>query len=384
LISVVVDPVTIAQWCDRVGSALFSFAEELCPPMTTHNDSLVNALSELGLSTVTDPVPEMPEDGFIAQWPNQRVVRLTGPDARKFLQGQLTCQLDQLDTTHSLLASACTPKGRALATFRLVALESPDDGSSDSAEILLRLSADLEQTMLGHFQKYLAFFKAQMTTAEDWCLVGLTGDGALRSLGIDWNGAPGDVLPWNRSLLVATQPDAYGRRRVELWLNSADRGHFEACLQAGDTRRLASQAAWLAGEIQGGLTTINEQLRDRYVPQYFNWHAVDGISFRKGCYTGQEIIARMRYLGQLKKSTYRVLLPRGGAGVLAVIADATGRAVGEITNLVSYGSGNQEALAIINHTATGSSLQLADASDRPVLLGALPYAVPEQETPSEK
>lgn len=216
-------------------------------------------------------------------------------------------------------------------------------------------------------------------------MLGLTGARALQVLGLDWDGEPGTVRSWNQSLLVATQPDAFGRRRVELWLNRADEGRLAECLRSvEDLSLLAPQAAWLAAEIQGGLVTINEQLRDRYVPQYFNWHAVDGISFRKGCYTGQEIIARMRYLGQLKKSTYRVLLPQGGASALAVITDATGRSVGEIINLVSYGNGSQEALAVINHTATSSSLQLADAPESPVLLGALPYTVPEQEASSEK
>ena len=352
--------------------------------MVTHSESLVDRLSQIGLSPAIDLVPEVPEDGFIAQWPTQSIVRLTGPAARKFLQGQLTCQIDELSPSRSLLAAACTPKGKALANFRLVVPQS-DTEEDGSPEILLRISSDLEQSLLSHFQKYLAFFKAKMETAEDWSILGLTGERAFRALGIDWHGEPGDVQSWHRSLMIGTQPDALGRRRVELWLNSADLSELESGLQGSrDGQILASQSAWLAGEIQGGLTSIDERLQDRYVPQYFNWHAIDGISFRKGCYTGQEIIARMRYLGQLKKSTYRVLLPQGGADVLAVVTDATGRAVGEITNLVAYPNGSQEALAVIKHTATSSSLQLADTPESPVLLGALPYSVPEQEAPSEK
>lgn len=344
--------------------------------MSTESRPLVDALTALGLPPEADPAPETPTDGFIAQWPAQRVLRLSGPDTRKFLQGQLTCQIDLLDQKHSVLGASCTPKGKALANFRLIAL-----GESD---ILLRLSAELEQPTHTHFQKYLALFKAKMETVDDWTIVGLTGEKSLTALGVDWQPEPGTVRPWGQSLLVGSQPDAHGLSRVELWLNSADLSHFEACLENADRQLLAPQSAWLAGEIQAGLMTIDERLRDRYVPQYFNWHAVEGISFRKGCYTGQEIIARMRYLGQLKKSTYRVLLPQGGGTVLGVITDSTGRAAGEITNLVNFQDGRQEALAVIKHSATTGGLQLADAPQCPVLIGSLPYTVPEQEAPSEK
>lgn len=340
--------------------------------MSLHASPLVDALTEAGLSPDADPAPSLAMDSFIAQWSAQGVLRLTGPDARKFLQGQLTCQIDLLDTGTSLLGATCTPKGRALANLRLVALESGD--------ILLRLSADLEQSLVTHFQKYLAFFKAQLSVAQDWCLLGLTGHQALAVLGVEWQPEPGQVKAWGRSLLVGSQPEADGCPRAELWLNTADLTRLKTCLQALPAPEMrAPQASWLAGEIHGGLTSIDERLRDRYVPQYFNWHALDGISFRKGCYTGQEIIARMRYLGQLKKSTYRVLLPEGGATVLSVITDSAGQSAGEITNLVNFADGHQEALAVIKHSAAASGLQLAESPRHPVLLQTLPYRIPEQQ-----
>lgn len=346
--------------------------------MPTTTRSLVTALAESGLSADPTPVPSIAAAGFIAQWPAQTVLRLTGPAARKFLQGQLTCQIEQLDAGHSLLGASCTPKGKALANFRLLALE--------DETILMRLSADLEQSLISHFQKYLAFFKAEIAVAEDWCLLGLTGTAGQALLGLDQPLQPNQVSVWQKSRLVGSQPDAEGRSRTEFWLHRADLATLQAYLQkAPGSTPQAPQAAWLAGEIQGGLTTIDAALQDRYVPQYFNWHAVDGINFRKGCYTGQEIIARMHYLGQLKKSTFRVLLPAGGASVLSGITDSDGRAAGEITNLVTYADGHQEALAIIKHSsaATGD-LQLADAAQQPVLLASLPYPMPEQELAPEK
>lgn len=345
--------------------------------MASQTDNFVNRLSELGLATETTPVPEMPEDGFVAQWAGQRILRLTGPDARKFLQGQLSCQIEDLTTARSLFAAACSPKGKALANFRILAL--------DNGDILLRLSANLEQPTLKHFQKYLAFFKAQMETAEDWCLLGITGDYILGLMNAPRPDGPGSVVPWQHSLLVGSVPDAQERSRYELWLNRADVAELEVSLRTlRDQHLLAPQSAWLASEIQSGLTVIDERLRDRYVPQYFNWHAVSGISFRKGCYTGQEIIARMHYLGQLKKSTFRLLLPQGGASVLAALTDAGGRAVGEITNFATYHDGRQEALAVVQHVAAKGVLHLADAPEYPVLVGSLPYQVPEQEGASEK
>lgn len=339
--------------------------------MTNQNNALVDSLSALGLSTDVEPAPAARKDNFIAQWPKQSVLRLTGADARKFLQGQLSCQIDNLDTRNSTLAAASTPKGKALANFRLVALS--DD------EILLRLSADRAMPLLNHFQKYLAFFKAQMEASSDWCLLGIRGAAAVQALGIEWSGAPGEVRSWHQSLLVATLPDAHDGPRFELWLNRADFERFEAQLQSPTaTALLSPQSAWLASEIEAGLTVIDETLQDRYVPQFFNWHAVGGISFQKGCYTGQEIIARMHYLGQLKKSTFRVLLPKGGATVLAIITDSSGRGVGEITNLVAFDDGHQEGLAVIQHSAQDAALQIADSAGAPVRIAPLPYTVAEQ------
>ncbi|MAL99741.1 YgfZ/GcvT domain-containing protein [Hydrocarboniclastica marina] len=344
--------------------------------MVSLRDSNDTMLAGLGFSSGPEAIARPIATDFIAHWQRQTLLRLSGPDARKFLQGQLTCQLDELTEQQAIYGAACTPKGKAIANFRLLQL--------DSGDILLRVSADLADQVLKHFQKYLAFFKARLEPADGWVVLGIRGTQAHHALEIPEGDRLGAIAVWNRSRVIAAQVDADGCARSELWLNGNDLATLEACLATAEEEGFqAPQDAWLATEIRAGLTTIDTALSERLVPQYFNWHCVDGISFKKGCYTGQEIIARLRYLGQLKKSTYRVTLPRGGAAQLSAINTDEGRPAGEVTNLMTYADGSQEGLAVINHQAARARLYVDGKQEYPVEIVPLPYKVVEQEAGTE-
>jgi len=315
-------------------------------------------LERLKLPTEERPAPEFP-DRWLTLCRDQSIVELTGPDARRFLQGQVTCDVDSLENHHSVLGAACTPKGRAYTNFRLLA---------DGDRLLLRIPAGLVESTLGIWRKYLAFFKADVRELEGWCAIGLGGP-VPEPLPRD----SGQALPHLDGFLLPVPRMIDGRARHELWIptRSID------LLDLQSLQRLSPQA-WHLSEIRAGILNLRPELSEQYVPQVFNWQALEGISFSKGCYTGQEIIARMRYLGQLKKSLHLVSMPRPAKDTQPCPITRGDRVVGELVDQVTLSDGAAEGLAILRHgPANENGLQCGDGTEVRIL--PLAYDVPEQK-----
>ena len=118
-----------------------------------------------------------------------------------------------------------------------------------------------------------------------------------------------------------------------------------------------SAADWQASEIAAGVASLTTATQESFVPQMLNWQHVGGVHFKKGCYTGQEVIARMHFLGQLKKSLFRFRieqsedLPTPGTALFA-----GERSVGEVVNAIKYRDGSVELLAVVRHDAAENTL----------------------------
>lgn len=309
------------------------------------------------------PAGERPSGAFPERWltacADQSIVELSGPDARRFLQGQVTCDLDALNTHDTVLGAACTPKGRAYVNFRLVA---------DADRLLIRMPASLVDHTLDHWRKYLAFFKATARRLDGWCALGLGG--ALPST---IGHPPRKARPHLEGFLLPVPPMEDGGPRHELWVP----GRSLDLLDLGDFERLCP-AAWRLSEIRAGILSLRPELVERYVPQTFNWHSLGGISFNKGCYTGQEIIARMKYLGQLKKSLFRVALSAPVALDLPCDLGGGDQVHGELVDQVPLADGCAEGLAILRRDGMPEEPLLAPGSIEARIL-ELPYEVTEQK-----
>ncbi|MFE8072618.1 hypothetical protein QQM79_16285 [Marinobacteraceae bacterium S3BR75-40.1] len=330
-------------------------------------DSILTVLAEKGFPLDEQPSPHTLPSPLIAAWPQQVLVAVTGLDARRFLQGQVTCNLDDLTAKTSLLGALCTPKGRAIVTFRV--LDAGEQG------LLLRMPASLAPTVIEHLDKFRVFFKAEMAVQEDWTAIGLVGRELLPRLGLEGDStlAPGAVVALDGAFLVATQPLPDGTARFELWLSR----QAVALLDALPPEHRATPGAWHYSEIQAGLASLTEATSGQYVPQHLNWHALEGISFKKGCYTGQEVIARMRYLGQLKKSTVR-FEAAGTARIGQTLVDDSGKNVGQVIDRVVLDDHSCALLAVTQHSALSGTLQL-DGQDTPLTRQPQGYAMPEQD-----
>lgn len=294
----------------------------------------------------------------LADW---GVIRAHGEDAAAFLHGQLTQDIEHLDAEHARLAGYCSPKGRLLASFIVV--------RPAADELLLACSADLLPSTLKRLSMFVLRARCKLTDAtsshEVW---GLAGDPAA-----GWLAAAAPGAAWQRRRLgdgsVVRLPDG-GQTSRFLLLQPA--GATPPALPALD----AQTWAWL--EAQSAVARIVAATADRFVPQMLNYELVGGVDFRKGCYPGQEVVARSQYRGTIKR---RAMLFDTDApaqpGDEVFHADDPAQPAGLVANVGVGPDGSTSALVEVKLAAVQSSTLHLRASDGPVLrLARLPYALP--------
>ncbi len=213
------------------------------------------------------------------------VIRAVGEDAASFLQGQLTQDVAQLGLLEARLAAFCNAKGRMQASFIVF--------KRSEGEMLLICSRDILAATLKRLAMFVMRAKARLSDASaDYSLFGLAGD-AIKTV------ASGAYPLWAKAdfglaSLVHLYPGA-GQPRA-LW-----------CAPAGtpppETPPL-SLAQWQWLEVQSGVAMITQPIFEAFVPQMLNYESVGGVSFKKGCYPGQEIVARSQFRGTLKRRAY--------------------------------------------------------------------------------
>ena len=204
------------------------------------------------------------------------LLTVTGADARAFLHAQLTNDIASLAPDRAALAGWCTAKGRLLATMLVIP-------SADG--FLLQLVKDLAPAVAKRLSMFILRSKVKISDESDaWTQYGFW-DADLPSSGVAWTGD------------TVTVP-AGERRFVKMSKSLA-----ENCQ--------ASEDAWTLQEIRAGRPWISAATQDQFVPQMVNLETIGGIDFQKGCYPGQEIVARAQYRGQVKRRMTRVELPQG-------------------------------------------------------------------------
>ncbi|MGB1950000.1 MAG: YgfZ/GcvT domain-containing protein [Marinobacter sp.] len=302
---------------------------------------------------------------------DQRLIRISGPGTDKFLQGQFSQSLADVTATFSPRAAACTPKGRAYCLTRLV---------RDGDDVLMAVPDVLIDTISTQLRKYLMLFRGtEMRVLDDARILGIIGHGLAEQLcpdRISELDRPGASLALDTDHLIRTEDTAEGLPRYELW-QLGDPAAARAPVLS--TEQQTSPVNWRAAEIAAGIATLTPDTLEAYVPQMLNWQHVGGVHFKKGCYTGQEVIARMHFLGQLKKSLFRFSaegLATAPAPGTAVLAD--GKSVGEVISSVVLADDSVQCLAVVRHDAAEGDLHLDSAAGPSLHRLGLPYPVPEQ------
>ncbi|WP_247254746.1 YgfZ/GcvT domain-containing protein [Pseudomonas moorei] len=303
----------------------------------------------------------MADSAFFCTLSHEGVLAVRGADAGKFLQGQLTCNLNYLSDTQASLGARCTQKGRMQSSFRIL-LEG--DG------VLMAMASELLEPQLADLKKYAVFSKSKLTDeSAAWVRFGVDhGDAALKSLGLELPAETDQVVRNDGLIALRVSPD-----RAELWVSAdqadAVKGKLSALLAEGELNQ------WLLGQIRAGIGQVMPGTRELFIPQMLNLQAVGGVSFKKGCYTGQEIVARMQYLGKLKRRLYRLSLdaselPEPGT---QLFSPSHGSSIGEVV-LAAQGEQQIELLAVLQADAAEAGDIHVDALDGPALhLLDLPY-----------
>ncbi len=273
------------------------------------------------------------------------LIRAEGPDAASFLHSQLTQSVTDLPANAARLGGYCSAKGRLMANFGLL---------RESAEcVALVLPRELVPGLVKRLSMFVLRAKVKLRDAsEETPLWGALGS-AVPELPI-W-GLQG---PWVRL------PDALGHARA--W----HLGPLDAPALPRD--------AWDWAEVHAGLGWVRAATAEHFVPQMLNWELVGGVNFQKGCYPGQEVVARSQYRGTVKRRTQ--LLVGGAAAPATELFAGADRdsAVGEVVAAARW-NGQAALLAEVQLSAWDGDANLALADGTPLTRAALPYAVKAPE-----
>ncbi|HEY1392869.1 MAG TPA: folate-binding protein [Methylibium sp.] len=300
------------------------------------------------------------------------VIRAVGEDAAGFLNSQLSNDFARLGLDRGLLAAYCSPKGRMLASF--VALRRKPQETSQ--EVWLATDAELLAPTLKRLGMFVLRAKVKLSDASaDLKLVGLTGATAATV-----SGEAASLLVWGKQDLGAASllrlPDAglaSGPCPRWLWIGPA--AEAESLLASQATLPLAH---WQWLEVMSGVAMINAATVEQFVPQMLNYELVGGVDFQKGCYPGQEIVARSQYRGSIKRRTVLVhaeaeLKP----GVEVYWSLDAGQPAGLVAQAAHKPLGGGSALVEIKLAALeAGSLHLGSPEGPRLTLGHLPYNLP--------
>ncbi len=265
------------------------------------------------------------------------LLSIKGPDASKFLQGQLTCDLRELNHDTAIWGAQCTLKGRVIANFLLLQI------SAD--EIFMRLPKSLIQKVAGSLGKYIVFSKAKIADLSDnFSALSVVGSGANQLL---MNSAPFSLEQnlhwsyWQQGILVR-----FSESHFEYWQSNDIKLADDL-----DTQLTLSGNSSQLELIRAGVATVLPETSELLTPQDLNLSAINAVSFKKGCYTGQEIVARMHYRGTQKRHLFRVEGSSNTSEKTPTPGDklvtSVGKEAGQLINIALTQSANFEALVSV-------------------------------------
>ena len=236
------------------------------------------------------------------------LITATGDDTLSYLQGQLTCDLISLPKTESTLAAHCDAKGKMWAVLRLF---------HHQAGIAYTVPQSSAETQLTQIKKYAVFSKVTFERSEQ-VLIGIAGDKANRTINLRFPG---------QGAVRQTQTGTAVQISDTRWLLAIDPQEADELIDSLSTKAsLIEHQLWQYYELLDGIPWIEEENSLGFIPQAVNLQHLNAISFKKGCYTGQETVARAKYRGINKRATY---LLSGRTDSPLIAGESFDRSIGE-------------------------------------------------------
>lgn len=306
------------------------------------------------------------------------IIKVSGEDAESFLQNQLTNDIRNISETNHQTSAWCSPKGRIIASFRVF---------KQQDSYFLTVSSDLLEHVIKKLSMYVMMSKVTIEDATDsytfFAYAGKEADNNLQTIISKDND--------NKESKLASEDYQTSRHKSLSILRISSNTKipsFQIFGELDDAKQLweacsvtakpASSTHFSYLNILAGLPVITEPSSEKWIPQMVNFIAVNGVDFKKGCYPGQEVVARLNYLGKTKRRMYRIeidteILP----AVNDTISSASDTAAGQILNTALNLEGKVEALAILKIAEAEKQLTLANNKNASITLLELPYSLEE-------
>lgn len=294
---------------------------------------------------------------------HKATLAITGPDSKKFLQGQVSCDINQVSDNAWLRGAHCNHKGRTI--FDFIAAQQQAD------QVLLLCHSSVAATAMASLAKYIVFSKAEISVDDTLCAFGLAGKQAQTLLADIFPAAePQQSMPYQSGFILCLNSE-----RFEVWLpiNEATKlwETLKPSCQLGDAQH------WRLLDIHAGIGEVQQATSEMFIPQMLNLNELDGINYQKGCYTGQEIIARMQYRGNLKRHMYHLSnseLRSAEAGNDIHCSDKD-QSIGNIVS-AEFSDGTLHVLAVCtDDKVADSTLFLKEKKAQNFSVESLPYAI---------
>jgi folate-binding protein YgfZ len=297
------------------------------------------------------------------------LIEIQGDDAETFLQGQATNDIAKINTSTSQPGSFCNPKGRIMASYRMFR-------RGDSYFLLM--PEEMIEAMIKRLQMFVMMSKVTIVDASDGLIrLGVSGEQSAVAI----HSALGDVPAELDQVMEVSD--------VTIIRVSGEQPRFIVFGDLENAKQLwgklskqyvpAGAASWRLLDIKAGYPTIYLQTKEAFVPQMVNLELIEGVSFKKGCYTGQEIVARMHYLGKLKRRMYPLHFSADESvtpgTVLYSAENKTDQPIGTIVDSAPSTEGGVDALAVltIKYAEEGSKVYLESLSGFEAEVGSPPY-----------
>jgi folate-binding protein YgfZ len=280
------------------------------------------------------------------------LISASGPDAAEFLNSQFTSDVSLVSPQHAQYTGYCNPKGRLLATMLLF---------REGDDFWLSLPAELAAPVAQRLQKYVLRAKVKLGVSNaDLALFGVSGPQATAALTASLVQPPADSFATMReqaTILITLPGDRY------LIVCQADQASATWRKLSGKMRPAGSNW-WQLQTIRAGIATVTSATQEAFVPQMLALDAYGAVSFEKGCYPGQEIVARMHYLGDLKRRLY---YGHGSQKIVAgdqVVEADDDKSVGTVVNAAANGSSGYDVLAVLQRDSINANSGKTDAQLR--------------------
>ncbi|MBL8500854.1 MAG: folate-binding protein YgfZ [Nitrosomonas sp.] len=320
---------------------------------------------------ITTELQETPTTIVMADLSHHSLIRFSGEDAKTFLQNQLSCDIREINPKQAQYGSYCTPKGRILATFLL--WQQQDD-------LLMQLPAGLSAAIQKRLTMYVLRAKVRLTDASnDLIRIGVAGPDAAMLV----KDVTGLTCHCDHPLQVAQNGAlsalCLAPQRIEL-ITSVENAPI--LWQRLDQQvKPVGADCWNWLDIESGIPVILPETQEMFLPQMINLDAIGGVSFKKGCYPGQEIVARTQYLGKLKRRMFLAHIDSTQtikAGDALYSSDMEDQSSGNIVNAAPSPQGGFDVLAVIQQSSVGTGEIHWQSLQGPTLkIKPLPYPLPD-------